>query len=128
MTDTKKIVEWKVGAKDAVCLVGVQGEITAIGDGTITIAGHTLPTRMGDGVRHLSMRFPGPGEDECDRAHCADGDCDPDDYCNEPHVDGSAAERLVGIVEGEHDAQLHPGAFRFCREPLCSAAQEVLGG
>lgn len=124
MSENRKFVPWTVGQKDAFALVGIQGEITAMDHdaGTITIAGHTLPTVLGNGVRHISMHPP--QDEDCDRHHCDDGDCDHDD-CGGDRCDHGDVAELVRVIEAEHDAQLHRGAFRFCREPLCAAAQAV---
>lgn len=131
MTDEtkKRIRPFKVG-EEATYVAGVRGVVDAIADDSITIAGHTLPTRVGGPLVYSSVDLP-EGPDECGRAHCADGDCDDDDFCTRDHVDSTAWQAVTGLVqalEDEHDAQLHPGPFRFCRETLCGAAQAVSHG
>ena len=110
-----KIVPWAVGAEDAVCVVGVQGTITALDReaGTITIAGHTLPTALGNGVRLLSMTFSGADDGDCAEEHLDDHECKDEDTQN-------TLDDLVDTITGEHYMR-HDGAFRFCPNVVCAA-------
>jgi len=120
MTDTRTRDEiaWEVGNSKAICVVGIEGEITALDPdaGTMTIAGHTVPTRLGNGVRYLSMLPPDvPDPDPCNRDHC-------DDAC----ADGKVVERerdteLYAAVRDHHNALHRDTIGRFCSDPLCKA-------
>ena len=118
MSAKRKFVPWKVGAEDAVCVVGVQGSITALDreSGTITIAGHTLPTQLGNGVRLLSMTFDYDDGGDCDEEHLSDHVCDDESE--------RALDVLTEAVRRVHDEN-HGGAYRFCDDALCIAAQEA---
>ena len=101
------------------CVVGVQGTITALDReaGTITIAGHTLPTQLGNGVRLLSMTFKGADDGDCSEEHLDDHECKDEEA-------ERAIERLVDVVQRVHDEQ-HNSSWRFCPDALCAAAQEA---
>lgn len=97
--------------ENATVTVGVNGPVTAVGDGTVTIGGVTMPTRLVPGVvRYMSTEIP-------------DGDWDPDDgpclYCveNQSRAD-EVAEGVAVVIRAEHDEH-HDGPQRFCRHPTC---------
>jgi hypothetical protein len=110
------IKPWTVG-EEAVYVVGLEGRITAIGEDSITIAGHTLPTRLNHeaGVRYLSMIWP----DEpaaCNREHV-------DDSHSEEHPEREALADLVEMIRERHEG--HPDSMRFCSDALCRVAAEA---
>ena len=112
------LVRWEVGAKDAVYRLTITGDITAIDRdaATMTIAGHTVPTSLGNGVRTLSMVHEPQDRDECDRPHADEGN--PDE-CGHEGVDF-----LISTIETWH-IDMHEGAIRFCSHPVCRDSQEV---
>lgn len=117
------IKPWKIG-EEATYVLGVRGVLEAREKDSVTIAGHTLPTTIGSGVIYASIDLP-PETERCKRDHCDDADCEAshDDCCQHGDLDG-----LLVLIEAEHDAQMHRGAFRFCRETLCAASQGVRSG
>lgn len=96
-------------------VVGVEGVITATGDGTITIGGHTLPTRMSDTVKYLSVVWPDEDGDEgCLLEHCGS-------ECEDADQVARARDRLMSLIEDQHNGE-HPGAFRTCNWRICREA------
>ncbi len=101
-------------------IVGVEGVVEAITEDTLTIAGHTLPKRLGSGVRYLSMVWP-ESEIDCERDHCGP-ECDvaePIDIDEDLRADHEA---LLEVLEVWHHDHHSPGAFRFCTHPVCREA------
>lgn len=101
-------------------VVGVEGVITEMTDGTITIGGHKLPLRTSDTVKYLSVVWPEDGE-ECSRAHCTP-DCDVNTSCGCDPDEGHTVESLLEIIRDHHNA-IHPGAFPTCSWTLCKEVQ-----
>ena len=102
-------------------IVGVEGVVEAVDKDTITISGHTLPRRLGSGVRYLSMVWPEGDETTCSRDHC-DSACDltePIDIDEDLRADHEA---LLVVLEVWHHEHHSPGAFRFCSHPVCREA------
>jgi hypothetical protein len=107
----------------------VEGTVTAVGDSTVEIAGWTLPTRLGDGVRTVSLVDAVTGSlAECDRDHCDSSDCGCEPDCIEEHCDhcyeGTDMPEILRVVERVHDDG-HTGPFRHCPDPVCAVVQEV---
>lgn len=115
------IPPWEVGTKDAIYTATIKGEITAIDTeaATMTIGGHTVPTRLGGTVRVLSMIDHPINEDDDEHGVAAYGD-----VCEQDHISDRAISGLIREIAVMHD-DIHPGAFRFCIEPVCRAAREV---
>lgn len=118
-----KITPWEVGVKDAAIAVAIQGEVTATDDGSITIAGWTLPTCLGNGVRTVSMHLEtdtaSVNVQGCNLVHIDDYDGSNVEECGHEGMDA-----LLAAVRREHDGE-HSGAFRYCRDAICAAASEV---
>jgi hypothetical protein len=108
MTATTEENPRVVGAT-AVHLVGVEGTIEAIGDGTITIDGVTLPNSIAGPVRLIAMRWP------TERA-------EPDHDERVPEEDYSPLEvenlRLHDSIIRLHDEN-HPGPIAVCLHEVC---------
>jgi hypothetical protein len=99
-------------------VVGLRGTVTAKGDGTVTIDGVTVPTRLtgkAGPVRYLSNQLP--GESEPLRTRADHSQC---------HLDAEetreAAERemfrLADAVRALHDEN-HDGPFSVCIHAVC---------
>ena len=119
MTETK-IRPWVVG-EEGVIVVGVEGVIQEIGDGTLTINGLTLPTRLGTGfgARYISMTWPEGDETTCSRDHCGPG-------CEKTSEEESLEDRVAEfalLAYARHYAD-HEGALRICPDQLCKLADE----
>jgi hypothetical protein len=95
-----------------ILVVGVEGVVEAITDETFTIAGHTLPRRLANGVRYLSMVWP---EGPCEREHC-DASCDPEPADS---TDREDLEDLARLIRTEHETRHASEAMRFCNDPIC---------
>ncbi len=105
MTTTETPSALIVG-QEGTYVVGIRGPITAAGDGTVTIGGHTLPIRLGDGVVYASTVLPDVPTtivlDECD---CAE-------------VVERLPDSVVDAVHRMHDDE-HQGAFIHCSHEVC---------
>lgn len=113
-----KTTGWAVGQETSYT-AGLVGKITELGDGSITIDGITLPTRLTlDGpVKYLSLGLPSdlpPGDDEHDE--CVSNE----DYAL---VERQLDRALLGleVLHNEH----HDGVFRQCLNEVC---RQVRGG
>lgn len=108
--------EWKVRSyvvgEENVFVVGVQGIVEALTEDSVTIAGVTLPKRLGNGVRYLSMVWP---EGPCEREHC-DSTCEPEPADSDAQVD---LEQLAQLIRTEHETRHASEAMRFCNDPIC---------
>lgn len=100
-----------VGAT-AIHIVGVEGTIEAIGDGTITIDGVTLPTSVAAPVRLISMRWP------ADQSEPDHSECIPEDDYNGAEAD---AQQLRAGIEKLHEEN-HPDVFALCLHEVCKRA------
>jgi hypothetical protein len=100
-----------VGAT-AVHLVGVEGTIEAIGDGTITIDGVTLPSSIAGPVRLVSMHWPAD-QSKPDHAECI------------PEEDFTPLEaenlRLKDWIARLHEEN-HTDVFAVCLHEVCKRA------
>ena len=130
IAETGQIINFRheVGSQ-AIYVVGVEGTVSEKTDETITIAGITLPRRMGagnepgKGVRYLSMLWPDENHDDC----CPHTDSPSDDDAYEEGY-AAADKAWVALVRAEHEThpgRMHDGAFRFCNHPLCVAAHRA---
>ena len=109
---------WVVG-QETQYVVGLRGEVTEVGDGTITIGGITVPTRITpDGpARYLSLIWPADDQDEPDHSECVD---DEDYQLVERQLDRA----LLGleVLHNEH----HDGVFRQCLHEVCRQMRGAL--
>lgn len=130
--------QWEIG--DTVTyVVGVEGVLSHKSADSVTVAGVTLPRRMGPtdtpdsgpGVRYMSMDFP----NECD-GNCGVEVDEFDSSLGEAYADeqydlgrSAANSTWARLVAAEHEAASstdphhpHAGPFRFCSHPLCAHA------
>ena len=92
-------------------VVHVRGEVTAMSDDHITIAGHALPRQLGDGVVTLSTTWPQTEERQI-IVDC-DGGCE---------VDGDTVAVVVDAARRAHDDH-HGPAWAHCDDPICAAVR-----
>jgi len=107
-----------VVGKTSVYVVGLEGEVTAHTDGTVTLCGFTLPTRLNSegGVKYLSTEWPPDPAPAmlADHDDCAGGEA--------ARAAAEARElRFVDDITTLHDEN-HEGAFPTCMHAVCRRA------
>jgi hypothetical protein len=110
-TEAPKTGGFVVG-EEAQYFLGLKGTVTAIDDGTVTIEGVTVPTRLVPGVTHLSDLQPSAPV-EPDHSECV-----PEDDYNGAEAD---AQRFRDGIEKLHEEN-HPGVFAVCLHEVCRRA------
>lgn len=114
---------FKVG-EDVMIFVGVKGKVSEVVGDTLTVAGHKLPIRMGDGVVYLSdCEAPASATPAAPLPAVASGVR----YVNDGYCDRNAyADAVVPILEAAHRAHddAHVGNFAYCDNPICKAVRE----
>lgn len=112
-----------VVGKPSVYVVGLEGEVTAHTDGTVSLCGFTLPTRLNTegGVRYLSTEWPAdPISLSAATRHV--GDIHDECVSDEEFAAAEAREqRLIDGIVRLHDEN-HPGPITVCLHEVCRRA------
>lgn len=101
-------------------LVGLQGTVEAIGDGTITIAGFTLPTRLAGEtgpVRVLSTMLPTDTGSDLASVDEHDECVSDEEYVSMERY----AQRLADGITKLHEEN-HTGPITVCLHEVCRRA------
>lgn len=115
-TEAKKSGGFVVG-ESSIYVVGLEGEVTAHTDSTVTIGGFTLPTRMNaaGGVRYLSTEWPSSPET---RRRADDLERDYNEVTGENEAMTEKVQTLLDALGKLHDEH-HFGARRVCLHEVC---------
>jgi hypothetical protein len=107
-----------VVGQDSFLMVGIGGEVTALGEDWVEIAGHRLPTHIVTGtVRYLSLDLP--------TEH--DGDCDEltENLREAQDEVERIEERWSRLVQEEHRDE-HAAPWVLCTNRLCMSLKKDL--